>query len=111
MYADNVLSNAVRQMATGQNKSMQSVLDSTITGIRRKIISIPDGVSVLRLYSDQIIRVALSEIPDLISTATFGIGSICNASEWTTFVLANGLTRTLQIVTAATMGNVMIELY
>jgi hypothetical protein len=90
---------------------MQANLDTTVAGaIYLKSITLPDTVAVIRAYSDKAIRVAVSETPVAINTATFVIGSILNASEWVTFAVCPCLTRTLQMTCAST-ANVTLEIY
>jgi hypothetical protein len=112
MDQGNVLQNMVRPLDTGRNKFMQVVLDSTLTagGVVCKVISIPDGFGMARIYPTAQVRVAFGELPAAITTATFIIGSIVNAAEWGTFALDNGTSRTLQIATAST-SVVNIEIY
>jgi hypothetical protein len=113
MYSDNVLSNVTfRQLKTGLNKSMQAVLNATVTagGLYLTTVSIPDTATEARIYPSQAIRVAFGETPLTISTATFVIGSIINASEWATFSFDNGLSRTLQIGSVSSVTSVLIDL-
>jgi hypothetical protein len=113
MFQDTVLQNVVRQLKTGQNKSMQCIINATLTagGVVCKVITLPDTAQVVRIYSNAALRAALTELPvSIATTATFVIGSVINASEWVTFTLDNGLTRTLQLSTSAT-ANVTIEIY
>lgn len=111
MYQDNVLQNVVRPLKSGKNVSRQAVLSATITGdVYYASVTIPDTATVVRVYSDLALRLALSETPALASTATFVVGAILNATEWGTFALANGLTRTLQM-TAASTATITMDLY
>jgi hypothetical protein len=111
MYADNVLQAVTRDLATSGNTSMQWTMAVTIAGsIYFKSVTLPDTASVLRVYSNAAIRLALSEQPVAISTATFVVGSVLNASEWGVFALANGLSRTLQMTSAGT-ATITMDLY
>jgi hypothetical protein len=110
MFQDNVLTNVTRDLKTGLNLSMQAVLATSASGIYAITVTIPDTVSSLRTYSSLAHRIAFAETPAAISTASFVVGAIVNASEWSSFGLANGLTRTVQITTAST-GNVFLDVY
>ena len=113
MYADSVLSNVIRQLKTGQNLCMQVTLDATLApaGAVAKVISIPNTASIVRIYPTQKVMVGLTELPGAAATtATFVVGSLVKASEWATFALDIGLSRTLQLTTAST-AVVDIEIY
>ena len=111
MYSDNVLQNVTRRLKTSGNTSMQHTLNTTIAGaIYFKSVNIPDTASVVRIYSNVAARIALSEAPVAISTASFVVGSVLNASEWGTFALDNGLSRTLQMTSAGT-ATITMDLY
>jgi hypothetical protein len=111
MYQENIVGNTTRRLKTSNNTSMQHLMATTIAGaIYFKSIDIPDTASVARIYSNAALRVALTEQPVAISTASFVVGSVLNASEWGTFALDNGLSRTLQMTSAGT-ATITIDLY
>jgi hypothetical protein len=111
MYSDNVLQNVTRNLKAGLNVSMQAVLNATIAGVLYfKSIALPDTASTVRIYSNAALRAGESEQPLAISTAAFVIGAIINASEWATFAIDPGVSRTLQLICTST-ATVSIELF
>ena len=110
MYLDNVLQNITRNLKTGENKSIQAAMDTTVVGaFYFKSITLPDNAVMIRTYSGTAHRVALSEAPVTLSSSAFVVGAIVNASEWGTFALDNGIGRTLQL-TSATTCTIAVEL-
>lgn len=98
MYADNVLQNTIRQLKKGDGRSIQYQMGATLVSL-----TLPDDIQMLRIYPSARIQVCLNEAPaSVLNTATFAAGLIVNASEWGTFALDNGLSRTLQMSTNGT---------
>jgi len=109
---DTILANA-RRLNTGQNKSMQVTLDSTLTaaGVVCKVISLPDTANFVRITATTPIRAGLTELPEtLATTATWMVGAYLATAELGIFALGNGLSRTLQLATAST-SVVQIEIF
>jgi hypothetical protein len=113
MYADNAVSNTIRSLKTSKNVHRQIVINSTLAtsgGEYAMSIAIPDDLQAAAIYPSTAMKVGFGELPANISTAAFTAGDYMIASAWHTYALNNGLSRTLQFVTAAS-GTINLVLY
>lgn len=112
MYQDTLLQSLAITAAQGKLQTCQDVLSVTTAlsgGLSYKSLAIPDWAHGFRMYPNAAIRFAIGEMP-VFTTATFVLGAHANASEWTTKYLADGASRTLQMVTLAT-ATVTVEVF
>ena len=113
MFQDNVLQTIAINARNGMLKSVQDILSSTLTaGVATtyKIYTLPDWVHGFRIYPSAAIRFAIGEIPAAIGTTTFVVGGIGNINEWTSKIVEDGVSRTLQVTTLAT-ATITLELF
>jgi len=111
MFSDTVLNTLAITARESKLQSQQATLQTTILGQGWYSFSIPDWANAFRAYPSAAARFAINAAPLAISTATFVLGGVLDATTWTTKVLGEGTSRTLQVTTAATATTVIVEVY
>ena len=113
MYQDNVLQSLAINAREGKLQTYQNTMTVTAVGIALLSIDLPDWANSFRIYPSAVMSYAVNEAPTLLAavTATWVVGGYLAATTWLEKSIDSGLSRTLQLKTAATTTTVIVEVF